>query len=236
MLIFAKWAIAVALIVLALDDFWAWWEGRPSAFGAILDQMFGEGTSAKFRNWTKSLVQALSDGFKALGQLLLVGILGVIDMIAFLIQTGYTSIQRFTASVSEGISRTLQFVLELILKAQQAWSTFTGNSVDTSGLERMIELQKEAQNASKSDLSRAAKSLPLQKLREDLATGMSYGTDQFMKTAMGTKAISTADNRVQTVNVTVQGASDPTTTANRVGTTVKENLDLKSVAVGVPAG
>jgi hypothetical protein len=64
---FLAWAAAIAAIILIGEDLFAFWEGRRSLFGRVIDSIWGPGTQEKVRAWciqVKALIGELIDKVK----------------------------------------------------------------------------------------------------------------------------------------------------------------------------
>lgn len=60
-------AAAIAIVILVLDDLYAWWTGKDSFFGRVLDKIFGVGTSAEAlrtaHEWWNKIKDAISTAY-----------------------------------------------------------------------------------------------------------------------------------------------------------------------------
>lgn len=207
----AKASLATAKVLifaLILDDLWAWWEGRPSVFGAILDKMFGEGSSAKIRQWIADVGTIVGGGFSALWAL----ITGDFD----------AWVDKFGGDVVAAFER-IRAQLEKILPE---WAVkLLGGTAD----------QRE-ENADRAAKTQAGAAILLDKAAASAMEAPELGYTSAPTYRMGERPGPQTDARTQVVNVTVSGAKDPKAVGSEVANRARGAFDTRAmVAAGVPA-
>lgn len=238
MLPMLKWIVIIAALILILDDFWAWWEGRPSAFGAILESMFGKGASQKFREWMAGFIAGAKETLKALLEMSIWITLSLVDIGVSAVQGIYKIVKSIMDAISKSISWVVSKSVSGIIALKKAYSAVTGDAVDLAGLQEIKDVNDRASQIIDEN---SDKSLPFADFRKDLQGAMDLAKTKYTEHAYSIDAKAGAakaamqDNRTQNVTVNVQGATDPAGTARAVTGALGNLLDTKQMKAGVPS-